>query len=255
MNITVKNSARNDLLPKLDATNSRFIINYGGAGSGKSVAQATIEVIKAWRKPKQRTLILRRYATTLKDSVIPLCKSILEKYSIPFEINKSDKEITLQNGSKLIFRGLDDVEKLKSIVDINRCWIEEASQIDRPTSLEINRRLRGVNDIQISYTFNPIDENHWLKADFVDKARDNCTIFKTTYLDNKFLTDEDKQQLEDLKEYSPNDYRIYALGEWGKYDNESPFIWAFDEAKHVIESYDVNKNEPGDVGKLGKLLK
>ena len=45
------------------------------------------------------------------------------------KVNKSDMLLTFENGSVIIFAGLDDVEKLKSIYGITGIWVEEASEI------------------------------------------------------------------------------------------------------------------------------
>ncbi len=114
--------------------------------------------------------------------------------------------------------GLDDVQKIKSITGISMIWIEQASQITQDDLKQLNLRLRGQYHcpFQILLSFNPISQNHWLKSYFFDNPKDNSSILKTTYIDNKYLDAQYKQQLESLKDQDLNYYNIYCLGNWGQ---------------------------------------
>lgn len=200
---------------------SRWLISYGGAGSAKSYSTAQkILLDRIMQEEGHRFLIVRKVARTLRVSVFQLFKDIisqLEEYD-NFKINKSDMTIEyIPNCSMLLFFGLDDIEKLKSIQGITGIWIEEASETDQGDILELNRRLRGHTPYykQIILTFNPISHLHWLKAHFFDNEHTTASIYKTTYLDNSFIDDEYKQEIEDIKNYDLQQYNIYALGEWG----------------------------------------
>ena len=105
-----------------------------------------------------------------------------------------------------------DVEKLKSVAGINRVWVEEASEITEQDFNQLDLRLRGKNKLgyQMTLTFNPISELHWLKRVFFDIGDDNAFILKTTYLDNPFLDDKYRETLERLKEQDYQYWRIYA---------------------------------------------
>ena len=92
---------------KLYNCDSRFIINYGGTASGKSYSAAQKEVIIACEK-KVKTLVIRKVANTLKDSVIPSFKSRIEELQVDdiFIEHKQDKELhCTQTGSLILFRG------------------------------------------------------------------------------------------------------------------------------------------------------
>ena len=62
-------------------------------------------------------------------------------------------------------------------------------------------------------SFNPINIQHWIKKHFIDSKL--ATVCFSTYKDNKFLTEEDKKALEDLKYTDEYMYEVYALGHWG----------------------------------------
>ena len=104
---------------------TRFVLNYGGAGSSKSYTQTQIEIVKALKK-KEKILVIRKVNTTLKHSVISLFTSILNSWGLQemYTENKSLQTLVFSNGSEIIFKGLDDSEKIKSIAGITRIWIE-----------------------------------------------------------------------------------------------------------------------------------
>lgn len=189
-------------------------------GSGKSYTTAQKILTRVLTEDNHRFLIVRKVARTLRVSVFQLFKDLIINLNLSntFKINKSDMTITnTKNNSQLLFFGLDDIEKLKSIQGITSIWIEEVSETEQKDILELNRRLRGETKYykQIILTFNPISHLHWLKAHFFDNPASKAHIYKTTYLDNSFIDEEYKQELEDIKNYDEQQYRIYALGEWG----------------------------------------
>jgi phage terminase large subunit len=238
--VTNRHKLFNSLFYKIKKADSRFIMNYGGAGSGKSVAQHQLELLlQLDGNCNYDTLFVRKHATDIYDSCYSLLKSLAKKYHIEDNFNwtYSNAKRQIENketGHRILFKGVDDPEKLKSIVGIKRIIIEEASQLDFNDFLELNRRARGIEGIQIIFLFNPININHWIKTKLIDSQSysKNMTVFRTTYKDNRFLTDIDKEQLENLKEVDENHYNIYALGEWGVDDPDKLFAKAYNKNIH-----------------------
>lgn len=223
----------------------RWIILYGGAGSSKSYTTGQKILVRMLSEPNHRFLVCRKVAKTLRVSVFQLFKDLINNLPLlcqkDFKINKSDMTITyLPNNSQLLFFGLDDIEKLKSIQGITGIWIEEASECDEGDINELNRRLRGNTYYykQIIITFNPISHLHWLKARFFDNPNSKAKIYKTTYLDNRFIDDEYVTELEEMKYYDIQQYNIYALGEWGVL-NTNIVYHKYDFRKH-ISPYKIN---------------
>lgn len=232
---------------RLIEAQTRFVLNYGGTGSSKSYSAAQKEVILTLSNKTIRTLVIRKVASTLKDSVIPSFRNRITEFGVSefYEENKSDRYIrNTENSSELIFRGLDDPEKLKSFEGIDRIFVEEAAELTFDDFLELNRRVRGRENIQVTLNFNPIHENHWLKKHFFDQVVPNTTIIHSTYKDNPFLNDEDRNQIEFLKTFNYNQYRIYALGEWGMTENKTPWLFAFNREKHVVKSIPIIPDLP-----------
>ncbi len=198
----------------------RYVVLYGGAGSSKSYSAIQKILTRILSEENHRYLIVRKVARTLRVSVFQLFKDVISQEGLygQFMINKTDMTITnMKNNSQLLFFGLDDVERLKSIAGITGIFIEEASEVDRGDFEQLNLRLRGETKYykQIILAFNPVSVTSWLKDYFFDHKVENCFILKTTYLDNRFIDEEYKQVISSLKETNYDLYRVYGLGEWG----------------------------------------
>lgn len=226
-------------------------IFFGGSSSGKSffiTDKIILDVLTGCNY-----LCCRNVANTIKRSVFnEITKSIssmnLTRY---FSINKSDMIITCNlNDKQILFCGLDDVEKVKSITPQNgvleRIFIEEATEIKRDAYLQLKKRLRGKtkHSKHIIMAFNPILKSHWIYKEFfggwVDDKNvyedDKTLIVKTTYKDNIFLTAEDKKLLED--ETDSYFYNVYTLGNWGVLGNVIFKNWRVEDLSDRIQQFD-----------------
>lgn len=203
----------------------RYEVPWGGAGSGKShiVARKLLYRILNESDVKHNILIIRKVDRTIKKSVWALMKNIISKWGLAqdFDFHKTDRTMTWKhNGSQLMFAGLDDVEKLKSIEGVTSIWAEEATELTQEDFEQLDLRLRGNHGClkQIILTFNPISEQHWVKKMFFDDPIEGVFTLHTTYLDNVFIDDEYKMVMENKKKSNPRYYKIYALGAWGTAD-------------------------------------
>lgn len=216
-----KNEIYTKVFERTFNADTRFVLSYGGSGSGKSYSEAQKEIILSFYPDGGNLLIVRQTYSSLMDSCFALVKGIIQDWGLEQFFNITKSPLSIENivtGKKMIFRGLDDIEKIKSIAGVQRCWIEEASETKFSDIRELNRRIRGFDDIQITLLLNPVNEQHWIKAQFVDGPyRDKTTVIHSTYKDNKFVGDEYGEELEALKDIDINDYNIYALGKWGTF--------------------------------------
>lgn len=221
----------------------RYAVVYGGSGSGKSVAIAQIIIVRLLIEQDHRFLILRKVHRTLKRSVFQLFRDVISDWGLDelFGFNLSDMTITCKNGSQILFSGLDDVEKLKSITGITSVWIEEATEITLEDFEQVNLRLRGQTAYrkQIYLTFNPISSKHWLKGRFFDRETDDTLIVHSTYLDNHFIDEEYKKVLEELIETDKRLYDVYALGKWGVL--EGLIYDRYETIKELPEEYEYRR--------------
>lgn len=201
---------------------SRYQVLWGGAGSGKShiVARKILYRLLKESDVKHNFLVIRKVDRTIKRSVFTLIRNIISRWKLTdqFDINLTDKTIIYRpNGSQIMFSGLDDVEKLKSIEGVTSIWCEEATELTQEDFEQLDLRLRGEHGClkQIILTLNPISEQHWIKRIFFDDPMQGVFTLHTTYLDNAFIDDEYKMVMENKKKTNPRYYNIYALGNWG----------------------------------------
>ena len=226
---------------------NRYSVFKGGAGAGKSRFIAQKILYRIIYQPNHRFLIVRKVKDTMKASVFQLFKDYIYSWGIEskFKITESPLKIThLLTGNTILFMGIDNPEKLKSIEKITSVWIEEASELEENDFNELDRRLRGdlPNYKQILISFNPISHLHWLKKRFFDDPPKNCKVTETTYLDNPKLSDDDVDVLLEMKKYDIQQYNIYALNEWGVL-NTNIVYHNFDHKKHTtalrVNDFDV----------------
>lgn len=205
---------------------SRIKIYMGGAGSGKSHT-AFSEMIYNVVVHGCNYLVVRQTANSHRTSTYALTKKIISDFGLwsIFKENKSEMTYTCNiNGAMIVFRGLEDVERLKSISFpggsgiLERILFEESSEGSFDSFSQLLVRLRGQskNFFQIVLLLNPVSAQNWVKKTFYD--RDDFKAYKhfSTYLDNPFIDDNYRESLESFKTINENFYRIYALGQWGE---------------------------------------
>ncbi|MBQ2161287.1 MAG: PBSX family phage terminase large subunit [Firmicutes bacterium] len=221
MDLTIK--VNKPFKPYFEDYSHRFEVYYGGAGSGKSVFIAQKLILKALRD-NRKILIMRKVGSTLKDSVWQLVLDILVEWGrySKCTINKSVFTIELENGSILLFKGMDDSEKIKSITGITDIWVEEATEFTEEDIEQLNLRLRAKTDnLQMFFSFNPVSKANWVYRRWFAKdaaITDDTVVHKSTYKDNRFLPEDYITTIEKMAKTNPTYYRIYALGEFASLD-------------------------------------
>ncbi len=157
----------------------RYRVCKGGRGSKKSTTTALNIIYRMMKYPKTNTLVIRKTFASHKDSTYAQLKWAITQLHVNhlWEYTKSPLEITYKpTGQKILFRGLDDPLKITSItVEVGYlcwCWFEEAYEITNEEDFnKIDMSIRGELPKglfkQITITFNPWNERHWLKKDFL----------------------------------------------------------------------------------------
>lgn len=223
VNIKISRKVFNDIYYPYLNSDERYLVFYGGGGSGKSFFVAQRYIHKMLKSKLFNLLVVRQTGDTNRDSTFALLKQVITKWKLEnhFKINESDLRIKCKlNGNEIIFKGLDDPEKLKSVTftkgELTDVWIEEASETEEAAFNQLDIRLRGAGTKkQIVISFNPVDVNHWLKKRFFDTKPSNAIVLHTTYKNNKFLDDDYIKLLESYKTTDPYYYDVYCLGLWG----------------------------------------
>jgi hypothetical protein len=178
---------------------------FGGYGSGKSFALCAEALAFGLEQPGSEILICRKTIASLRDTTEAIFTSLIP--SKLWEQCESSRmgghydSITLPNGTKYMFRGLDDWMKLKSL-SVAGIFYDEVDEVDDETYVGLMSRVRqrrptpkaiaqGAPEITrrvIVAASNPAGRN-WVWKRFVspaDKAK-NAEHFISTSLDNPHL--------------------------------------------------------------------
>jgi len=153
--------------------------------------------------------VCRETLPSLKNSVYLDFVEIMNKLGVydPNKMRLGDMTYTLGTNT-IQFRNLDDDQKVRGSKR-DYLYINEANEVSYPIWKQLIFRTKEL----IVLDYNPSDEYHWIYDEVI--TRDDCDFFKSTYLDNPFLPEEQVKEIERLRELDPNYWRIYGLGERG----------------------------------------
>lgn len=208
----------------------RYRVCKGSRASKKSKTTALWFIYNIMKYKNANVLVVRKTYRTLKDSCYTELKWAIHRLGVDafFNCTQSPLEITyLPTGQKIYFRGLDDPLKVTSItVDVGSLcwlWIEEAYEINSEADFDmLNESIRGEVETplfkQITLTFNPWNDRHWLKKRFFDNPDKDTLAMTTNYTCNEWLDEADLQVFETMKEKNPRRYQVAGLGNWGIVD-------------------------------------
>lgn len=228
----------------------RYRVVKGSRASKKSKTTALWYIYHLMKHKDANLLVIRKTGRTLKDSAYTELKWAVKRLKVEhlWNFNLSPLEATYKpTGQKIYFRGLDDPLKVTSItVDVGcLCWmwIEEAYEVMKEEDFDmLDESIRGACPDglwkQITITFNPWNERHWLKRRFFDEITgydaegkpiytprkkpisDDGEILAitTNYLVNEWLDKADLAVFERMKKNNPRRYAVAGLGNWGIVD-------------------------------------
>lgn len=205
----------------------RFRVCKGSRASKKSKTTALNFIFRMMKYKDSNLLVVRKTYNTLKDSCFAELRWAINTLGVSkyWECKTSPLEIIyLPTNQKIYFRGLDDPFKITSITTqkgvLCWLWIEEAYEIDNEEDFDIlQESIRGKVPKglfkQITLTFNPWNEKHWIKKRFFDCNDNGILAITTNYMINEWLDNADKKMFEDMKKNNPRRYQVAGLGEWG----------------------------------------
>ncbi|MFP3634730.1 PBSX family phage terminase large subunit [Bacillus sp. SIMBA_033] len=216
--------------------NETYQFLVGGYGSSKSYHTALKIILKLLRE-KRTALVVREVFDTHRDSTFALFEDIIGELELGHAVKavSSPMQLRFSNGSRIMFKGMDNPAKLKSIHHISLIWIEECSEVKYEGFKELIGRLRHPElSLHMICTTNPVGTSNWTYRHFFrddQKKRfvlDDQTLYKkgtvvkgdtyyhhSTACDNLFLPKSYIKQLDSLRHYDPDLYRIARKGQFG----------------------------------------
>ena len=241
----------------------RYRVVKGSRASKKSKTAALFYIKKLMEYPEANLLVIRKTYRTLKDSCFTELKWAIKRLGVEqwWDVKESPLEITYRpTGQKIYFRGLDDPLKVTSItVDVGYLcwmWIEEAYEVMSEADFDtLDESIRGeVPDglfKQITLTFNPWNEHHWIKKRFFDCEPDPDILAMTTnYMCNEWLDKADLKVFETMKKNNPRRFAVAGLGGWGIVDGLVYESWKEKEfsLREIQNKYDLKSGFGLDFG-------
>lgn len=241
----------------------RYRVVKGSRASKKSKTAALFYIKKLMEYPEANLLVIRKTYRTLKDSCFTELKWAIKRLGVEqwWDVKESPLEITYRpTGQRIYFRGLDDPLKVTSItVDVGYLcwmWIEEAYEIMSEADFDtLDESIRGeVPDglfKQITLTFNPWNEHHWIKKRFFDCEPDPDILAMTTnYMCNEWLDKADLKVFETMKKNNPRRFAVAGLGGWGIVDGLVYESWKEEEfsLREIQNKYDLKSGFGLDFG-------
>lgn len=200
-------------------------------------------------------LMLAYHLSSLKKSTLPLLiNGTINKKGeyvpplLPSEciksFNRTEGEIHLTNGSKIILSGVQDAEKLKSI-NAHMAVIDEITNLRQEDYFSILQRCRMYHPLPNGCfaACNPQTKQHWVYRYFFDDKIDGYreAITVNSYSNRDNLPEAYIKSLENLPEL---ERRKMLMGEW--INNGSNVFYTFNPENHVINLEKWKKEDYSD---------
>jgi len=209
----------------------RYRVCKGSRASKKSKTAALWFIYNLMKYKDANLIVVRKTYRTLHDSCFTELKWAAKRLKVShlWDFKESPLEATYKpTGQKIYFRGLDDPLKVTSVTVDQGClcwmWLEESYEVMSEADFDtLDESIRGEVPEglfkQITFTFNPWNERHWIKKRFFDCEPDPDILALTTdYRINEWLDAADKKVFETMKRNNPRRYAVAGLGGWGIVD-------------------------------------
>jgi len=206
--IKQKTLQTNKIYKHLSNSDKKIIVEQGGTRSGKTYNILLWIIFKYCINNNDKVItVCRKSFPSLRATVMRDFMSILQSYNIYREQdhNKSNSEYNLYN-NLVEFISLDQPQKIRGRKR-DLLFVNEGNEL----YYEDMQQLLFRTQERVILDFNPSDEYHWIYDKLI--PRSDCDFFKTTYLDNPFISDSIKKEIELLKETDEQYWQIYGLGE------------------------------------------
>ena len=221
---------------------ARYKIAYGGRGAGKTENICAILILLALSS-KKRILCTREYQSSIKDSVHYVLEQLIYEYNLQDKFNITKTEIRcLTTGSDFIFKGMQDMNSLKSLGRIDICFVEEAAKIAKEKWEKLIPTIRQKGS-EIWVALNPELDRDDTYRRFIKNKLTNSIVQKVNYNDNPFFNETElPAEMELLKQ---NDYEAY-LNVWEGQPIQRSALQVF-SGKYKVEDFETPPLDEMDV--------
>ena len=203
----MKQIQTNVVFELLEKSQSKITCLQGGSRSGKTYNTLLWIIFSYCNTNTGKVIsICRKTLPSLKASVLRDFLEILRNNDLYSEIyhNKTSNEYWL-NGNLIEFFSLDMGSRVRGRKR-DLLFVNEANEID----YEAWNQLLFRTDGNIIIDYNPHDQFHWIYDKVLE--RPDCSLHISTFMDNPFLSETLKAEIERLKDTDPEYWRVYGLG-------------------------------------------
>ncbi|MBB4798003.1 phage terminase large subunit [Brevundimonas bullata] len=204
-------------------TPARNRVLKGGRSSSKSWDAAGFAIFLA-ANYRVRFLCTRQFQNKIEESVYTLLKIQIERFGLKAEFTITNNRIVHNaTGGEFIFYGLwRQIDEIKSLEDIDVCWIEEAHNLTA-AQWEILEPTVRKDGSQFWIIFNPRLVTDFVYRRFVTNTPPDTIVRTINYTENPFLSRTILKVIEAKKAEDEEEFRHVYLGE-PKEDDEAVII-------------------------------
>lgn len=235
----------------------RVVIFGGAIRGGKTYCLLTTFIHLALKYDKSRWVIIRRSLPDLKRNTLPSFNSLADKgvRHLIKSWNGDTHVVTFKNDSEIMFMAESfdtdkDLNRFKGL-EANGFGFEEINECQEAAFYKAIERTgtwlnaKGQPPMIVMATLNPAQ--NWTKKLFYDPYREETMPSNWVYIpsfitDNKYIP---QDYIDNLKTLPPVQYQRFVEGDWDVMEAvENPFLYAWDDAKHIDNSIEFNPQMP-----------
>lgn len=222
-------------------------VYQGGYGSGKTFCGSLLGILLAIKYPGIKGLVGALTYPLLRDTTLATYLEHLDKLGIQYIYLKNENKLVFPNKSEILFRHLQEPEKLKSL-NLGFVEVEEMSDIPESTFTMLLSRLRQKADpnwknfrYRLFGHTNPQQSRGWIYQYFKLNPKEGYRRILAPTTQNRFLP----EGYIDLLRNSYNDlyYRINVEGE--DCDDTTGLVTkGFNKNKQIVDGIDIDPSLP-----------
>ncbi len=205
---------------------------HGGRGSGKSHFFAELLIERCMMYPGTRWACIREVQKSLQQSVKRLLEDKIESLGVSAHFGIQSAEIHTPGGGIILFQGMQNhtAESIKSLEGFDGAWVEEAQSLSQ-RSLDLLRPTIRKNGSEIWFSWNPGEETDpvdvFLRG---ENPYPGSIVVQANYLDNPWLPDVLRAEMEYDRARDPDKYAHVWLGEYVRNSESRVFKnWRIEE--------------------------
>jgi len=218
-----------------------------GFGAGKSYAGTLKTIIQKLKYPTVKVAYYLPTYPHIRDIAFEKFPEMCEDLGLYYQLNKSDKELTIQGYGSIIFRNMSEPEYIIGY-EVGYSLIDECDILPKIKMAKAFKQILARNRTKLpDGSPNQVDvvgtpEGYrWFYSRFVEHANSNYKLIRARTMDNKHLPPDYVDKLRE--DYDERLLEQYLMGEFINV-NGSAVYHQFDRETHIIKDRDIDTRYP-----------